>query len=177
MASFDAMPITDGRYVFEARTAFYPLRYEGRYVGGMRDGLWRVVRLDTGAVTWETTWSQGRWHGRSTSYWKNGHKQHEGEHRNGLEDGVWRFWFENGTLAAEGRYDAGRKSGEWQYWDEDGNRLPYDVKTPRPHQISSACCPMRARDVVSGCRRERHTCLAREPLASSKGDGGSDEKR
>jgi antitoxin component YwqK of YwqJK toxin-antitoxin module len=93
----------------------------------VRDGLWRVTRLDTGKVAWETTWSQGQWDGRSTSYWENGQKLKEGEHRDGLEHGVWRFWFENGTLAAEGRYEAGRKSDDWQYWDEDGKRIPYDA--------------------------------------------------
>jgi len=101
------------------------LRWEGQYREGLRDGIWRVTGAEDGTPRWETTWSLGEWHGRSTSWYRNGQKTAEGEHVHGCRSGVWTHWFESGQLAARGRYDADRKVGEWQYWNEDGEPTQY----------------------------------------------------
>jgi|tagenome__1003787_1003787.scaffolds.fasta_scaffold20774367_2 antitoxin component YwqK of YwqJK toxin-antitoxin module len=122
--------VADGEYCFVVETPFYPLRYEGIYRDGMREGLWRVFREDSGVRAWETTWANGVWHGPSRSWWPSGHIEEEGAHR-GLGDGVWRFCFENGQLAAEGRYVAGVKRAGWRYWDEDGADMKYEAWAER----------------------------------------------
>jgi antitoxin component YwqK of YwqJK toxin-antitoxin module len=104
---------------------FGPLRYEGNYRGGLRDGLWRVTQADDGTPRWETTWLLGDWHGRSTEWYGVGRKKEEGEHVHGARSGVWSHWFENGQLAAVGRYEEDRKVGEWHYWDEKGDPVEY----------------------------------------------------
>lgn len=40
---------------------------------------------------------------------------------NGLNDGMWVFYFENGKVQAKGRFDKGDREGKWKYYFENGN--------------------------------------------------------
>jgi antitoxin component YwqK of YwqJK toxin-antitoxin module len=110
---------------------FEPLRYEGEYRDGKREGLWRVSTASTGAPRWQVTWSRGVWDGPASSWWPNGNKKDERHYRDGLEDGGARFWFASGRLAAEGSYKRGCKVGPWSYWDESGTPMDYDAWAER----------------------------------------------
>ena len=121
-----AVLIADGFYSFVVRPGpFRALRYEGHYRRGLRDGIWRVTDAEDGTPRWETTWTLGEWHGRSTSWYRNGQRIEEGEHVHGCRSGVWTHWFDTGVVAARGRYEADRKMGAWEYWNEDGESARY----------------------------------------------------
>jgi antitoxin component YwqK of YwqJK toxin-antitoxin module len=77
---------------------------------------WKVLNPD-GSDGWEVTWTAGQWQGPAITWWKDGTKQHQGQHAAGKRVGQWSFWFANGQIAARGEYSDDRKVGEWAYWD------------------------------------------------------------
>ena len=114
----------DGQYEFEHETAFGVYYYSGRYLAGLREGLWRVLNPD-GDRAWEITWRSGVWDGPATTWWNSGGITHQGQHVMGERSGTWSFWFEHGQLAATGKYLSDRKIGTWTYYDEDGHEMNY----------------------------------------------------
>lgn len=100
------------------------MRYEGRFEGGLRSGLWRVLTAN-GNPAWETTWKAGEWDGPSSTWWFDGAVKQHGQYESGAMTGMWSFWFPDGQLAARGSYRADRKVGTWIYFDELGNPMDY----------------------------------------------------
>ena len=115
-----------------------PMRYQGKYRNGLRDGLWRVTDAEDGSPIWETTWANGEWHGPSTSWYRSGRRRSAGDYEHGCMSGVWTYWFENGQTAATGQYAADRKTGAWQYWDDEGKPMPYAEWEKRYHDYDWA---------------------------------------
>ena len=116
----------DGPCAFVTQPALGgPLRYEGHYRDGLRDGLWSVTRAGSGGRCWEITWSMGEWHGLARAWYRNGQLEDEGEYAHGCHTGVWTYWFETGQLAAQGTYETDRKVGDWQYWDKVGRPMQW----------------------------------------------------
>lgn len=119
----EPIDIADGTYSFVVHPIGGALRYEGAYKGGVRDGLWRVTKAETGVPCWEVTWVRGEWHGPSRSWNRAGQVTEDGEYAHGRLTGLWTFRFETGQLAARGRYESDRKTGSWEYWDKDGHSI------------------------------------------------------
>lgn len=83
---------------------------------------------------------------REEQYYPTGKLQSEGSFKNGLRDGVWRFWYQNGNLWSEGEFTEGKangfrkvyyensrlryrgqykddqRTGEWEFYDENGKK-------------------------------------------------------
>jgi len=119
--------VADGPCSFVVHPIGGALRYEGRYENGLRDGLWRVTKAETGAPCWEVTWARGEWHGPSRSWYSNGQLEKEGEHRHGRMAGPWTFWFQTGQTAARGHYEEDQKAGAWEYWDKSGRLVSWEA--------------------------------------------------
>lgn len=58
-----------------------------------------------GTVRGTANYFDGRWHGQSVYYHKNGHKAQEGRFWEGHHVGVWRYWNEQGELRSVDVYD------------------------------------------------------------------------
>lgn len=65
---------------------------------------------------------KARWirHGLFIAYHENGAVASEGQHVDGMEDGLWRDFYPDGRPAAEGRYREGREVGVWRFRNPDG---------------------------------------------------------
>ena len=57
----------------------------------------------------------------SYSYYKTGSPWTITGWDNGIENGEWKFWYENGNLAWENTYELGQKTGTWRFFFEDGS--------------------------------------------------------
>lgn len=119
-------PVQDGLYSFMHATRWGDMLYVGRFVGGLRHGLWQVFNAD-GSIAWEVTWSAGQWDGPAAAWWPSGGIKERGQYEAGAMTGTWSFWFPNGGLAATGSYETDRKAGEWSYFDEDGSTMDRDT--------------------------------------------------
>ena len=53
-------------------------------------------------------------------YSENGTVLQEGEYRDGLEEGVWKFFDEAGSPTYEGSYHLGVRAGVWYYFNKKG---------------------------------------------------------
>lgn len=119
---------------------------EGRYMMGVKVGVWRWWRPD-GMPREETTWSSeetgvctkvffhpngkkaelGRYaddtrEGPIVWWHENGNKAAEETYTRGVLDGPVRHWHENGRLSEEGRYAAGQPIGTVTYYHENGQK-------------------------------------------------------
>lgn len=62
---------------------------------------------------WEASDSLGRMNGYVKNYYDNGVLQNEGQMKNGLPDGVWKFYDPYGKLNQVGVYVLGKRDGRW----------------------------------------------------------------
>lgn len=90
-----------------------PLRSaEGATVEGRREGRWVFVdAIDRERL--EGSYRAGRRHGTWTLY-RDGRRVAQGEYRDGLADGAFRWWDAGGKLLGEARLAAG--TGRWTEW-------------------------------------------------------------
>jgi antitoxin component YwqK of YwqJK toxin-antitoxin module len=87
--------------------------------GDAQDGV-RVRKLPLGRVLAETSYRDGRRHGRATRFWLSGGKRRECEYRNGVREGRATAWYRNGLKRYVGEYKNGAQTGEWFYFKRDG---------------------------------------------------------
>ena len=83
-----------------------------------------------GKVTSFTTFKDGLVNGLTRWWWNNGNIQYEAFEIDGLLDGICREWYENGQLANSANYENGIIVSE-ECWDEDGNK----IKCAQPARI------------------------------------------
>src|ERR1051326_835095 len=58
-----------------------------------------------------------------TEYWGEGKKKSEGKVKEGLNDSVWTYWFENGTVSARITYKDGHMNGRFCYYWGNGKLM------------------------------------------------------
>lgn len=71
----------------------------GKYYEGEKQGKWRMIYIDT----------------KKTVY--------EGEYLNGVENGMFAYYYENGVISKRGRFSLGIKDGLWEFFNEDGSQF------------------------------------------------------
>ena len=95
---------------------------EGHYESGEREGLWRMWTTD-GVLAAESQVSGGRAHGKQMLRMESGIVR-TGECVDGLEEGLWTFWFreypEVEKKAGEASFSAGAYHGTHTQWNEEG---------------------------------------------------------
>jgi len=61
---------------------------------------------------------QGSW----KEFYESGEKEAEGEYKNGLHQGQWKYYFRNGIIEQTGVYaNNGKPDGKWKWFFESGN--------------------------------------------------------
>lgn len=76
--------------------------------------------------------SLGRWQRQARDYYKDGSIQMKGYYKDGLKDGVFRYYQRDSVYDAAGVYDEEIKVGKWEYFHENGKKqrkIFYDDKT------------------------------------------------
>ncbi|HET6993188.1 MAG TPA: hypothetical protein VFJ43_17775, partial [Bacteroidia bacterium] len=63
----------------------------------------------------------GKLEGKCYYYFKDGKMDHNGAYKNGLQDSVWTYYYEEGTKKGQETYFEGKKSGPASYWYKNGN--------------------------------------------------------
>lgn len=75
----------------------------------------------TGRLASQSTFLNGRENGRSITWFWNGSRQHEEEHKLGMRHGTFRTFHANGVLAFEGRYERDQPVGTVRRYFSSGN--------------------------------------------------------
>ena len=87
----------------------------------------------TGNISEERTYLNGKLHGRSVSYFRNGQVKIKGQFFRGQFHGKWESWYENGTKKFEIHYKKGKMEGSYKVWSEKG-KLIEDKEYMANHQ-------------------------------------------
>ena len=74
----------------------------------------------SGALAYESEYSNGEKNGKYKDYQEDGKLQSEGEYLNGKKTGKWKY-YDEGKLSSEFEYLDGKKSGKGKIYDEEGN--------------------------------------------------------
>jgi len=53
-------------------------------------------------------------------YYADKKKEEEGNFKEGRQNGVWKYYFNNGKITIEGKYVHGAKDSHWNYYSRDG---------------------------------------------------------
>lgn len=56
---------------------------------------------------------------RANTY-PNGQIKYEGEYINGMNEGMWTWYYENGQKQIQGAFKKGRRTGVWKMWNLNG---------------------------------------------------------
>ena len=56
----------------------------------------------------------------NNQYYSNGQIKCIGVEKNGVNNGVWTWYFENGTKNIQGEFIQGKRSGAWKTWNANG---------------------------------------------------------
>lgn len=87
------------------------------------DGLCIKNFKGTEKVSEERTYLNGKLHGRSISYYRNGQVKMKGQFLKGKFHGKWEAWYEDGHRKFEIHYNKGKMEGSYKVWSEDGYLL------------------------------------------------------
>jgi len=61
-------------------------------------------------------------HGPYVEYWSNGQIFKEGQFRDGVQDGQWKYWHENGKIHRTVTYNDGKLEGTFDVFRDDGTK-------------------------------------------------------
>lgn len=96
-------------------------RREDHWFNGKLHGWTREWNKD-GQLVLEFCTVNGQGCGKRTVWWPNGRKKVEDWWLAGKPHGIHRGWHENGKQAVEGAFVEGREHGKWTYWYPNGNK-------------------------------------------------------
>lgn len=77
---------------------------------------------DNGKISMETSIMNGKEHGMTVFYYRDGTKKEVRSYFEGAKHGLWVTWNEKGVKTAEARYKMGKKDGYWYIWDDNGQK-------------------------------------------------------
>ena len=91
--------------------------------------------------------------GKSTSYYKNGQKSEEFNHKNGRFHGVWKRWYGNGQIYKITNYDNGWLHGLGTWWYKNGQKQrEVTFKKGKMHGVETKWDPQG--NIISKIKRE-----------------------
>lgn len=64
----------------------------------------------------------GTRHGPAIVRYTDGAEAAQGEYREGMKEGQWRFWHETSQISGEGVFHSGKPEGLWITWHLNGQR-------------------------------------------------------
>ena len=76
-------------------------------------------------IKYSDSYSAGKLHGLSTSYYENGEKMGEKIYENGEKHGSFITYYENGRKRSKKVYHEGLQEGRTVYWDKDDKAIEY----------------------------------------------------
>jgi len=98
-----------------------PVRYELHYKDGKQHGISKGWNKD-GTLKHRFTWKDGKSIGLYSRWYLNGQKSMEGNYKDGKEDGLWTYWSPDGKESTELIWKFGRPLDgvikKWYYFTE-----------------------------------------------------------
>ncbi len=70
---------------------------------------------------YQDTYEDGKLHGLTTQWYKNGQKYKEGSYKHGDADGIWTWWFRDGKMKQKVSYSKGVVEGDYEIYFDNGN--------------------------------------------------------
>ena len=80
---------------------------------------------DSHGIKYSDSYSAGKLHGLSTSYYENGEKMNEKIYENGERHSSFFTYYENGRKRSKKVYQGGLQEGRTVYWNKDDNAVEY----------------------------------------------------
>lgn len=114
-----------GKFVKNGKAVVIPEK-NGKYTGvhyyknGKLDGEYKGFYRQTGQMSTQRFYLDGKLEGPSISWHENGRKSRECTYRNGKAEGLSISWYENGNKSSECSYHNGKREGKSISWTEDG---------------------------------------------------------
>src|ERR1035437_2547847 len=113
------------------------IKEKGLYKKGDKKGLWITFNEDSSkqkelkyiskdSVLLLNFWDSNKkqlvvnGNGSYIEYSPSGKIEEKGFYKNGLQDGLWEFYYENGNTRAKGSFSKGERSGVWTMFYESG---------------------------------------------------------
>lgn len=85
----------------------------------------------SGVLGTQENFRNGKATGKATYHWGSGHKQAEGNYRDGVREGWWDFWDKTGMKVARVRYQNGAVvAGQLPKWAVDWPPTPVGQRAP-----------------------------------------------
>lgn len=118
--------VTINSYKLEAAVDTVVNRPQGLLINNKKNGLW-IDYEDDGRIAVESYYLHNRLEGEAIAYYKPNHVLFLTHAHGGLEDGLFKQFYDNGKLSRVGYYQRGKMIGVWKYYTEDG-RLNKKIK-------------------------------------------------
>ena len=93
----------------------------GNYHYGLKEGYFRTD--SDGILESESYYKYGKKDSLYTQYWGNGNKVREGMYEDGIQEGVWKSWYQNGQIESEVTFLNGKPIGEMKNFDSTGTSI------------------------------------------------------
>lgn len=101
------------------------LMSKGEYKKGKRDGNWFIVNeygMSSEEGHYKNGKRDGKWEFYGAGYADKDYLYCSGTYTDGIQTGIWKYYYENGKLESSGKFNKYKMSvGEWKYYNEDGS--------------------------------------------------------
>ena len=97
----------------------------GNYKNNERSGEWNFFN-DSGKKRKRVNYMKGKYDGNYLA-WDNDTLIAQGQYRNDLKEGNWKYWYSNGTTDSEGTYFNNKRHNIWQFYFETGELSATEV--------------------------------------------------
>jgi antitoxin component YwqK of YwqJK toxin-antitoxin module len=93
---------------------------EGPYVDQLKDSVWTYYSEFDGSVRVRESYSMGKLHGTSRSYYPDGNISEEVEWKENVKHGAWKQYYNDGTIRLSGQYEQGLLQGNYEVFYSNG---------------------------------------------------------
>ncbi len=94
---------------------------EGKEIGKLREGEWKIYHQGGKAVMSIENYSKGKLNGVTKVFFPNGAIAKEAGYKNGIANGIYKKYTEKGTVLEDSNYKNGKLHGPAVFYDKSGN--------------------------------------------------------
>jgi len=93
---------------------------EGIYADQLKDSVWTYFSELDGSVRIRESYSMGKLHGISQSYYPDGDISEEVEWKQNVKHGLWKQYYQNGEARLSSQFENGMLQGSYEVYYSDG---------------------------------------------------------
>ena len=106
--------ITQGEYIDGYQEGNWIVNYgdyreEGKYSGGLKNGIWKQYYTNYEVLAFEGAYAVGTPEGKHTYYHQNGNRKLQGKYEGGVKDKIWTRYNPDGSVLVRIYYEDGKE--------------------------------------------------------------------